>query len=358
MHLHLKPKPPRLAVLVTLAAVAVAGCGSTSSSSSTSSGTSAASTQAANAATQTTAATTSSYPPPAVNELAASEHPKASQFPATEGRSLQKLATLMGSSAQFGAATGTFTPGTRRVAFGLTTSSGAFVYAPTAIYISNTPSSPAKGPFLAPADPMSVLPQYRSEQNSGPGGIKAIYATHVTLRRAGTYTLLAVTRTPGGLIGAPGEIAVAASSPIPDVGQRPPAIATDTLASTDGNVALVTTRVPPENMHSVSFDQALGKRPIALLFSTPQLCTSRICGPVTDIAVELQREFGNRVTFIHQEVYVDNQPSKGLRPQLKAFHLETEPWLFAINRHGVIVARLEGAFGVNEVRQALQAALE
>jgi hypothetical protein len=33
------------------------------------------------------------------------------------------------------------------------------------------------------------------------------------------------------------------------------------------------------------------------------------------------------------------------------------PWLFTINRQGVIAARLQGAFGVNEARQAIQAAL-
>jgi hypothetical protein len=119
----------------------------------------------------------------------------------------------------------------------------------------------------------------------------------------------------------------------------------------------VTTRTPPEQMHSVSFGQVLGQRPVALLFSTPELCTSRVCGPVTDIAVDLQSQFGSRITFIHQEVYVDNKPNLGLRPQLKAFHLQTEPWLFTVNRRGIIAARLEGAFGVNEVRQALQAAL-
>jgi hypothetical protein len=107
----------------------------------------------------------------------------------------------------------------------------------------------------------------------------------------------------------------------------------------------------------VSFNQALGKRPIALLFSTPELCTSRVCGPVTDIIVQLQHEFGNRIAFIHQEIYVDNQPSKGLRPQLAAFHIETEPWLFTINPKGVIAARVEGAFGIEEARQALEAAL-
>jgi hypothetical protein len=159
------------------------------------------------------------------------------------------------------------------------------------------------------------------------------------------------------LIGATGEIAVAASSPIPEIGQRPPLIATDTLAIVHGDVRLLTTRLPPEDMHSVSFRQVLGKRPIALLFSTPELCTSRICGPVTDVTVQLARAFAGRISFIHEEVYVDNQPSKGLRPQMKAFHLETEPWLFAVDRRGVIVARLEGAFGVVELRRALQAAL-
>jgi hypothetical protein len=96
---------------------------------------------------------------------------------------------------------------------------------------------------------------------------------------------------------------------------------------------------------------------VALLFSTPELCTSRVCGPVTDIMVSLQHEFANRITFIHQEVYADNNPAKGLRPQMHSFHLETEPWLFVLNRHGVITTRLQGAFGVNEARAALESAL-
>ena len=112
---------------------------------------------------------------------------------------------------QLGAATGTFTPGVRRFAFALTTSSGAFVYAPTALYISTSPGAPAKGPFLAPADPLGVAPQYRSKQNTGPGGIQAIYAAQVPVAHTGTYTTLALTHTAHGLIGATGEIAVAAA---------------------------------------------------------------------------------------------------------------------------------------------------
>jgi hypothetical protein len=262
------------------------------------------------------------------------------------------------STAQFGAATGTYTPGTRRLAFALTTSSNQFIYAPTAVYLASSPNGPAQGPFLAPADPTTVPSQFQSAQNAGPGGLKAIYHTQLPLPHPGVYYVLTLTRTIRGLIGSPGEVAVAASSPIPDVGQRPPDINTDTPASVHGNVSLLTTRTPPEQMHSVSFSQVLGKRPVALLFSTPELCTSRVCGPVTDVAVDLQPQFGSRLTFIHQEVYVDNKPNLGLRPQLKAFHLQTEPWLFTVDRRGIIAARLEGAFGLNEFRQALEAAVK
>ncbi len=346
--------------LAPLLALALAACGSSAASSSSSSAAASATSSASSATTSASSATTaasSAAAHPAVAELGAAEHPVASQFPPAHGRSLSQLGALVHSSAQFGAATGTFTPGRRRLAFGLNAASGQFIYAPTAVYISRTPGTPAKGPYLAPADPMTVAPQFRSQQNAGPGGIEAIYATRLPIPSAGTYTVLALTRTPKGLIGAPGEIAVSASSPIPDVGQRAPDVATDTAATVGGDTALLTTRRPPEQMHSVSLSQVLGRRPVVLLFSTPQFCVSRVCGPVTDVTVELQHEFGNRIAFIHEEVYVHNQPSQGLRPQLRAFHLRTEPWLFAINRHGVIVDRLEGAFGTTELAQAIRAAI-
>jgi hypothetical protein len=340
------PAPAALVPAALALALAVAGCGSSSSSSpsstadaSSSSGSAAAvpsmSSSIRSSPSSTSSSSAAPASAPAVAELPAAERPGLSQFPPARGRSLQALGRLVNATVDLGAATGTFTPGTRRFAFALTNSTGRLVYAPTAVYIAATPRSP----------------------DAGPGGIQAIYATSLPLPHAGTYSLLSLTRTPSGLVGAPGEVAVAGSSPIPDVGQRPPAIATDTAATVHGDTALLTTRLPPERMASVSFDQVLGKRPIVLLFSTPQLCISRVCGPVTDVAVQLQQQFGHRVTFIHQEVYVENQPSKGLRPQLTAFHLRTEPWLFAINRRGIIVARLEGAFGTTELRQALQAAL-
>ena len=98
-------------------------------------------------------------------------------------------------------------------------------------------------------------------------------------------------------------------------------------------------------MNQVDYAEALGKEPILLLFATPQFCQSRVCGPVVDVAQQAQQEYGGKAAFIHMEIYNDNDPATGVRPQVRAFHLPSEPWLFAINREGVVSSTIEGAFG-------------
>ena len=70
-------------------------------------------------------------------------------------------------------------------------------------------------------------------------------------------------------------------------------------------------------MHDVDFADVVGKKPVALLFSTPQLCQSRVCGPVTDMELQMKSKYGDKMDFIHQEVYVDNDVNKGLREPLE-----------------------------------------
>ncbi len=90
-----------------------------------------------------------------------------------------------------------------------------------------------------------------------------------------------------------------------------------------------------------------------LVFATPALCQSRVCGPVVDIAQQVADEYEGKADFIHMEVYNDNDPSKGIRPQLRAYGLPTEPWTFLIDRDGVVRDRIEGAYGVSELEQAM-----
>ena len=50
-----------------------------------------------------------------------------------------------------------------------------------------------------------------------------------------------------------------------------------------------------------------------LLFATPALCQSRVCGPVVDIAEQVKAGYGGDAEFIHMEIYNDNELDKGFR---------------------------------------------
>jgi hypothetical protein len=280
-------------------------------------------------------------------------------FPAPAGRSLQAIADTVQAGPQIGLATSVFTPGDERLAFGMVDKSNNFIYGKTAVYIARDPSQTALGPFPAPADALVTKPAFRSQNaavESSP--IAQIYAAEVPFERAGSYAVLAVTKQGSSLVGAPAQVEVKRRTSIPDVGDRPPAVETDTVASAAGNLAAIDTRRPfARELHETSFKDVLGRKPVALLFATPQLCQSRVCGPVVDIELQMKEKYGDRMTFIHQEVYRDNQVDKGLRPSLRAFGLQTEPWLFTVDSDGRIAARLEGSFGVKEFEQAVQAAL-
>jgi hypothetical protein len=285
--------------------------------------------------------------------------PKAAEFPTAAGRTLQELADGVASGPTFAPAGSVYTRGENRLAFGVIDQQGRAVYGPTAVYVAPSPGSPAEGPYVAPADVLLTGARYRSKQAATEEDpFAAIYAATVPFSKPGKWYVLVATKVGGRLVGAPGEVEVSARPvvKIPEVGERAPAAHTDTLESAKGDVSRIDTRVPPSDMHE-DLAKVLGRRPVALLFSTPQLCQSRVCGPVTDIALQMKAKYGERMTFIHQEVYVDNDISKGLRRPLTQFGLQTEPWLFVIDRSGTVTARLEGSFGVREFERAVKTGL-
>jgi hypothetical protein len=285
--------------------------------------------------------------------------PDPASFPDPKGKTLQQIADLVTAGPQAGLAGKDFTTGETRFAFGVIGQDGKPIYGPTAIYIAPTPAEPAQGPFVAPADILLTEKRYQSKQAATETDpFAAIYAAETKFDKPGTWAVLVMTRSGGRLVGAPTQIEVKskADDKVPDVGEPAPKVATDTLETVKGDKDLLDTRQPPSDMHD-DFAKVVGKKPVALLFSTPQLCQSRVCGPVTDVAMQLRAQYGDRMTFIHQEVYVDNDLNKGLRPPLLKFNLETEPWLFVVDRRGKITARLEGSFGLDAFEKAIKTAL-
>ena len=132
-------------------------------------------------------------------QVGAAQDPKASEFPATEGRTLQEVADAIGGGPEMGLAGSVFRAGEdNRIAFGVIDDTAGFVYGKTALYYAKSPTSPAKGPFPAPADVLVTDPPYRSEQAATEADpFAAVYAAQVPFKTPGNYSILAVTQSGG-----------------------------------------------------------------------------------------------------------------------------------------------------------------
>lgn len=340
------------ALICLLAIVApLAGCGSDSDSSSSGSGTAA------------------SKPAP----------PK-SAFPKPEGKTLRELVKSADSHAELvvSPAALVFYKGKNRYPFGVFQPDRSQIDdAEVALYIARVPQvqpggggaagggeqakgavarartealeQPAIGPYPAAVESLATQPAYRAQTTtSDPDAATVVYTTDVDFPSDGEWRIAALVKQ-GDEVAATllPSATVGEFKGIPRVGQKAPKIHTPTAADVGGDLSKVTTRIPPDTQNKVDYADVLGKEPIILLFATPQFCQSRVCGPVVDVAEQVKEQYGDEAAFIHMEIYNDNDPSKGVTPQVKAFRLPSEPWLFAIDRKGVIRAEVEGAFGVD-----------
>jgi hypothetical protein len=285
--------------------------------------------------------------------------PSVTQFPKVRGRTMNELAASLRAGPVMAPTESLLEPGTQRFGFGLFDRSRKQITdAPGAIYIARSINGRAQGPFVARAESLDVKGKYLSKTvATDPDAAKTLYAADLPFTKAGKYLVLGVFRLDNRLVGAPTTVNVVKSSQIPGVGDKAPFMHTPTVASVHGDISKIDTRKPHDDMHSVDYADALGKRPIVLIFATPALCQSRVCGPVVDIAEQLKHARPkDDIAWIHQEIYKNNSLTQGLRPQMAKYHLSTEPWLFTINRQGKIAARIEGAFSANELQKAVDAA--
>jgi hypothetical protein len=307
--------------------------------------------------------------------------PPISAFPATEGRSLEEMIkdTAQGQTGyKVTPEAQVFYPGQNRYPFllaekehGSGKAGEEIDDAEAAIYFAKVPvveagvgskaarqeligeaqaqalEQPAIGPFPARIESLATKPPFQGKTTTeDPSAASVVYSTELNLPGEGNYRPVLLIKEKGGV----GQkllpsINVGEFAKIPKPGDKAPSIQTPTAESVGGDLAEISTRVPPDTQNKVNYAEVLGKEPIVLLFTSPQFCQSRVCGPVVDVAQQAQHEFEGKANFIHMEIYNENDPSKGVRPQVRQFHLPSEPWLFAINREGVVSAAIEGAFG-------------
>ena len=216
---------------------------------------------------------------------------------------------------------------------------------------------PARGPFPAAVETVQTEPAFRAQTTTAdPNAATVAYVTQLDFPSEGEWRIAALIREDDKLTAAllP-SVTVGEFTRIPRPGEKAPLIHTLTAEDAGGDLSEITTRVPPDTQNQTDFADVLGKKPIILLFATPQFCESRVCGPVVDVAEQVKEAYGEEAEFIHMEIWKDNDPgTKRVRPQVAAYHLPTEPWLFAIDRDGVIRTAIEGAFGVERLTQAVE----
>jgi hypothetical protein len=344
-------RAPRLVCVLgclPAAALLVSGCGGDSSST---------------ASIASSPATAPSLPAP----------PK-SDFPSAKGKTLREVLKVADSPSELivAPAAMVFYKGRNRYPFGIFERDRTQVPdAEVALYFARVPTpgkgakpkkaldQPAVGPFPASVESLATKPAFRAKTTADdPDAASVVYSTEVDFPGNGEWLIAALVRE-GDEIKAkvlPSAV-VGEFSKIPRAGQPAPKIHTPTAADVGGDLAKITTRIPPDTQNKVDYADVLGKEPIMLLFATPQFCQSRVCGPVVDVAQQLQHEDGNKAAFIHMEIYNENDPSKHARPQVRAFDLPSEPWLFAINDKGVVSSAIEGAIGVERMTAALDKAV-
>jgi len=354
---------PRLALVSTcllIAAALVAGCGSGSDSTDS---------------TSASGGKAESRPAP----------PK-SAFPSPEGRTLRELLKAADGPAELvvSPAALAFYKGENRYPFGVFERDRTQVSdAEVALYFAKTPApkpgaksksgnkGPAAkaqeqaldqlaiGPFPASIESLVTQPAFRALTTSDdPDAASVVYSTRFDFPSDGEWRIAALIKQDGEIKGTLLPSAVVGEfSGVPRPGEKAPMIHTPTADEVGGDLAQITTRIPPDTQNKVDYADALGKEPIVLLFATPQFCQSRVCGPVVDVAEQVKEEYGDEAAFIHMEIFKDNDPGKGVRPQVRAFKLPSEPWLFAIDREGTVSSVLEGAFGPELLTSAVKKAV-
>ena len=281
---------------------------------------------------------------------------KAEDFPDPAGKTLAQLRQGLGPGPVLAPSVGELEPGDNRFGFGLfDRARKQIVDAPAALYVAPLNGGAVRGPFPARYESLEVKPQFQSEGvKADPDSATSVYVSDIRFGRPGDYEVLGVVELDDNLVAAERvAVRVKRDSKVPEPGEPAIEISTPTKADVGGDVAQIDTRVPPSTMHEADFADVLGEKPVMLIFATPALCQSRVCGPVVDIAEQVKASYDGDAEFIHMEIYNENELDKGFREQVLKWNLPTEPWAFTVDREGKVAARLEGAFSARELEAAL-----
>ncbi len=143
---------------------------------------------------------------------------------------------------------------------------------------------------------------------------------------------------------------VLAQDPSPGIGQDAPRTKNPTLADVNGDRSKISSATEDDSiLHRISIAESVTNgKPTVILFATPRFCTTRTCGPSHDVVMSLAQNYADKVNFVHVEVYKDFTTFAPADAMIE-WNLQTEPWLFFVDKNGKIVEKFEGGITSKEI---------
>lgn len=199
---------------------------------------------------------------------------------------------------------------------------------------------------------------------------RGMYIANVTLPQAGVWGVEFTTEAPGSAAETTRLVfEVHDDSPWVTVGEHAPASNSPTAADVGGVLSLVTTDTDPDpDFYTTSVAAALAAhQPFFLVFATPKFCATAQCGPTLD-RLKPVAAANPDVTFINVEPYLleEGEVAGSLVPKLDAdgnlqaaqttteWGLYFEPWMFAVDREGIVRGSFEVAISDRELTEILK----
>jgi hypothetical protein len=188
----------------------------------------------------------------------------------------------------------------------------------------------------------------------GEGLALPYWPVEVTIDKVGTYSIVVNGASKdGGAF----QVMDPANVEVPVTGQKMLPFDTPTVDNARGVDPICTLPAGTCPFHKVTLTDALKSgKPVVYLIGTPAHCQTGTCGPALEALVAAAENLGDKVEIIHAEVYTDKAATK-IAPAVQAYRLDFEPVLYAADRTGRIVKRLDGVFDVNEVRDTVASLL-
>jgi hypothetical protein len=254
-------------------------------------------------------------------------------------------------------------PGTESFSFALITNENppdVITGGSPQVYLAKDESSPAVGPFAAAWYPFAPASEF--DDTSPRSALPGTYFAQIEADTTGNLLVAVLSERDGHPIVGTAALTVTDQAVPAQIGTK--AISVETpVATTEEEARQIDTRDPPSPLHYISLDQALTNgKPTVVVFATPLLCESMLCGPVVDEVLLVYEKVGkDAANFIHVEEFLpgpDLTPPpatlENISPAFKAWGFQTEPWTIVIDRGGIIQARFEGPVTAAIIEAALQ----